>query len=618
MDFLSYKAWRKALALVAFLIVFAAAIFRLPYHFPVTPSQSDSYLYQFNNRVAVIIFLIGAAVFAILFRGLSLQPATKDSRVSRLSPLIAIVLCVGTGWFYWVSSSRFGLQGENIYFYGRLAQLAAGKTIYKDFEFAYGPLLLYLPYWTGKLLHLSLIDGYVVFWLINWAVGIWLIFLLVNAIAIPNPHRNLIFFIFALDCGQMLWPEGVNYTPFRFCVTGGLALLVYAAHDRGYRPLAVASLAVLGAAIATGVSPEHGLAFMLGTTLFFLVCVRRRPAGFWISIAVMNAAFLAIVIASARAGLYITLRSFASGGYNYPIMPSPGVLCILAMLLIAACVAYLGFQRKQSDSLALYLLCLCMFTLPSGFGRADSGHMQIAVFSALIVAALALGRYPWISLAVGIAFVYWPGTAQYRSDYPVIREAAEQRIFGPSATSSKLYRPIVFFFHLLDRDSRREAIEQKAARYYPVPSSSPIPEGNGIFDAPLGLTINGYTDTTGRVDYGYFSGSENVIVPSQVERVISWLNAHPERDLLLVSRWHDICRPANESLFSQYENVYGFHWASLKRSESIYLPLCQFIDMRYAPAAHPVAPNWTRWHRTNFSGNNHLPSSSQSVSDTSR
>ena len=56
MDFLSYKAWRKPLALVAFLIVFAAAFFRIPYHFPVTPSQSDSYLYQFNNRVAVIIF----------------------------------------------------------------------------------------------------------------------------------------------------------------------------------------------------------------------------------------------------------------------------------------------------------------------------------------------------------------------------------------------------------------------------------------------------------------------------------------------------------------------------------------------------------------------------------
>src|SRR5579872_1264498 len=103
MDLFTRRALLRPLASVSFLILFAFAFFRIPYNFAVSPSQSDSYLYQFNNRVAVIIFLIGAAAFAILSRGMSLQPATKDSRVSRLSALIGTLLCVGTGWFYWRS-----------------------------------------------------------------------------------------------------------------------------------------------------------------------------------------------------------------------------------------------------------------------------------------------------------------------------------------------------------------------------------------------------------------------------------------------------------------------------------------------------------------------------------
>src|SRR4051812_18779434 len=90
----------RAFALTVFLLVFAAAFFRLPYYFPVSPSFSVSYVYQYNNRVAVLVFLAGAAAFAILFRGLSLQPATKDSRVSRVSALFGAVLCVGIGLLF--------------------------------------------------------------------------------------------------------------------------------------------------------------------------------------------------------------------------------------------------------------------------------------------------------------------------------------------------------------------------------------------------------------------------------------------------------------------------------------------------------------------------------------
>jgi hypothetical protein len=108
------RALARPLAVIVFLAVLGFAVFRVPFHFPVAPSVSDFYRYQFNNRVAVLIFLAGAAAFAVLFRGLWLQPSKKDSRISPLAAFIAGTLCFLVCLLYWRLSLPYGLQGENI------------------------------------------------------------------------------------------------------------------------------------------------------------------------------------------------------------------------------------------------------------------------------------------------------------------------------------------------------------------------------------------------------------------------------------------------------------------------------------------------------------------------
>jgi hypothetical protein len=584
-----------AFTLPIYMVVFAAAFFRLPYLFPVSPSVSVSYVYQYNNHVAVLIFLAGAIGLSLLIRDRSFRPAPRDSRVSAISAFIAGALCVALGLFYnWLSSPN-GLQGENIYFYGRLTQLAAGKTIYRGFEFAYGPLWLYLPFWTGKLLHLSLIHGYTLFWLLSWAVGIWILYRIVNAIEIRCPYRTAIFFIFVVDFAQALWPQGINYSPVRSLLTAGLAMLVYETYKRGHSIETVAAVAVVCAAIATAVSPEHGIAFMLGTGLFFAVCIRQRPSRYWLSVVIMGVAFLTIVIISERTGVYALLHSFSTGGYNYPILPYPGVLCVMALYLVAACVGALAFRRRKTDSLLAYLLCICIFGLPACFGRADSGHMQIGAFSALIIAALAIGRFPRIALLAAAAFVYWPGTAQIHSDLPIIRENVEQRVFNPAERSDVLYLPTAYVLHLLHRDAHREAIEAKVIRHSSDSTTPPLP-GGFIVNAPLGFTRNGYADTSGNVDYGYFSGLQDVIVPSQIDQVMRWLEAHPQRQLILPHDWEAKCCSFPEADQSGFRFCYGIHWADPKRRMQVNLPLCDFISAHYSPNDPGSSDAMQLWH----------------------
>ncbi|MDR3745996.1 MAG: hypothetical protein P4K80_07705 [Acidobacteriaceae bacterium] len=593
----SRNAWLRALALILFVGVFAAVFFRLPYYFPVPPSASASYVFQFNNRVATLIFLAGAAAFAILFRGLSLQFATKDSRVSRTTALIAITSCVALGiLFNWISSPD-GLHGEAPYFYSRLSQLAMEKSIYRDFEFAYGPLWLYLPFWIGKLLHLSLIHGYIVFWLVAWAIGIWVLYRLINAIEIPSPYRTVIFILFAADFAQAIWSQGINYAPIRPLLSGGLAMLVYAAHKRGSSQSMVAGIAVVCAAIATAISPEHGIAFMLGTILFFLVSVRQRPFGYWLSMAAMGLGFLAIVAVAQQTGIYTTLHAFSSGGYNYPILPSPGVLCELGLYLVAACVAYRIFQRKQTDSLSIYLLCICFFGMPACFGRCDTGHMQFGAFSALLIAALILSKYPKIFTITMIAFLYLDATPQFRSEYPNIREEVERRTFDPSQRSEVLYRPTVFLLHRLHRDEHIKEIEAKIARQNIVLQDAPkLPDGS-VVNAPWSMAKRGFTDDSAKIDYGYFFGMENVILPSQIDFIIQWLQSHPDRKLILpYTSGQNRCRLYNEGDNPSFSSIYGHHWASPKRQMQVVFPLWYYIESHYAPDSTPYSNDMQLWH----------------------
>jgi hypothetical protein len=469
--------------------------------------------------------------------------------------------------------------------------------IYRDFEFVYGPLLLYLPLWTGKLFHLNLIHGYVLFWLVDWAVGIWILYRLVNAIEIPSPYRTAVFFLFVVGYIPALWLEGINYAPVRALLTAGLAMLVYAAHKRQYSPPAVAGVAVLGAAIAAGVSPEYGIAFMLGTGLFLVACVRRRAPGYWPSVAATGFVFLAIIGISARMGVYTTLRAFSTGGLNNPILPYPGVLGVMGLFLIAACVAYLAFQRGQTDSLTVYLLCICLFSLPSGFGRADTGRMQLAALSAVIIAALALGRYPRASLLGGLAFLYWAALPGYRFDFPEVREQAERRLFDPARRPETPYRTTALLFHVLHRDAHRASIEAKVAQNLSNQVTDPVLPDGAIVNAPLGFTIDGFADDSGKVDYGYFFGTEPAIVPSQVDSIIRWLEAHPERKLLLRRAWEPSCYTFfREGDDPGLRTWYGIHWASPKRQMRIYFPLCDYIRMNYEPDQVPLSEWIGLWH----------------------
>lgn len=579
----SRNTQRSPYAIGVFLLLFAIAFFRVPFFFPVAPSVSASYVYQFNNRVATLIFIAGVAAFAIWSRGMGLKPSEKDSRVSAgVCALVVVAGLVLSSFFIWIVWP-FGLHGEADYAFSRIAQLASGKLPYRDFEFAYGPLLLYPPLWISKLFHVSLISGYFTWWMFNWALGICILRWIINAIEMPSPYRRAIFLIFSFGFAVPLWAFGLNYAPMRAMVSGGLAVFVFRTFQRGFRSHVAAAIVVLCAAVDTAVSPEHGLAFMAGTGLY--VCISAwSERRFWSVFYWIVPGFGAIVALSAKLGVYTTLRAFSSGAYNFPIMPTQDVLCVLALYVVAACAAYHAWRSGERRTALVYLLCVSMCGLPTCFGRADSGHMQLGAFPAVVTGALFLGRYRRFSLVFALVFVYYVYSDYARAQFGDIRAEVKRRIFDPEKGSPELRSLVAGVAHRLHKD-RAIARTDALAAYVSDLHARTIPPRlpNGIVDAPLGITTNGVADMTGKIDYGYFFGQENAVMPYQIASIIRWLAAHPERDLVLPVGAERDCYHYSDGENRSFSSVYGVRWATPRRRMEIFQPLCEYIVTHYSP-----------------------------------
>lgn len=592
------------LFLPLYLVAFAAAFFLLPYAFHVPASISASYVYQFNNRIATAVFVAGVAGFAWLTNGLNLPVAEGSSRVAPWARWLGVLWCVGIVLMLSATAINQPLHGEAIYFLDRLNHLNAGETIYRDIEFPYGPLPLYLPFWTSKLLHLTLRQGYTVAWVSVWAIGVWVLSVLVDAIEIAAPSRTLVFLaLVAQICPVTMPGYGINFSPLRFLLTGSMALLVFRVHQRrGLRAALIA--AMLSAAFAASVSPEAAIAFMLGSLIFFGVFTRERPRNFPLWFAAMSVAFAAIVYVSFRAGVYTVLRAFGSGAYNYPILPGPANLGVMFVYALAAAAGYKAYRAGRAQSLLVYILCISLFCMPSCFGRADYGHMEVGAMSAIVIGVLAIStrRVFWIPLAALFAVVVALGLKDlFVPPVTIIREAAERNLFSPGQPATPAARASAFVFRSLHAESKLQQIQAKEAAALDRERSIAPPQTlpSALYIAPFGYADwKLQIDMSGHVDYGYFHGLEDVFQPAQVDGLVLWLNSHPERRLVLPPEWEDECYTYPEGTPESIRALYMFPYVPpQRRTMTVLYPLCDYIRAHYTQDPQTSIRDWSIWVR---------------------
>lgn len=295
--------------------------------------------------------------------------------------------------------SRYGPYVEDAYFLTPVLRMHTGQIPYADFEFLYGPLMLYpLFHWT-RVFGYSLFSYYAYLALLEAAFFTTLAGVL--QLLLPDRRRRWILFLLfgALFLNTLL---GLNYDAWRFALPL-LGLGLFASRPADHRFAAGAAL-LLGVSLAY--SHEFAAAALLGLlTIQALETARTRSLGpLWHgglialgAVLVWNVVVLGLMGEAALAYHRELLRlmgEFGAGASAFRFYWTLNSLALFGLLLLATLAIGSGMRRVRNqaasagDRLLLGGWIFALVTLRSGLTRADVWHLT-PVFL-LVVAALVL------------------------------------------------------------------------------------------------------------------------------------------------------------------------------------------------------------------------------------
>jgi hypothetical protein len=422
---------------VAQLLIYAAllglaayGIFEWPYKFPqAEPVWSESYAMGFNNRVsllATLAALSGLCLAHLLFSKTALAPGTLvrtfaeapaagAARMSKV-PLVTFITiyAVLTLILYWLIP--LDTYGEGRYFLRR-AELVGryGLHAYRDFEFTYGPALVYVPalfYWIVGHLGGSLELSYALSYIALCAAGLWALFYFVDHLNVEVPYRVFLFSLMALVFYNVTM--GAQYTALRYVMPYALILVLheYLGSRKGPRDRRFwiqSALIVIGLPLAVfSVSPEVGLVYFLAQTLYvgYLAWTSDRR---FLLLAGAGLLSLPACILFFTYEYFASILFFTAGASIFPVVPAGFVvlylLSVFCLIPVLANTVVRG-ERDGHKPLVLALAAMSVGLIPGALGRCDPGHVIWYGCGALLLTMTLLIRFrPKLFQVYAILFV---------------------------------------------------------------------------------------------------------------------------------------------------------------------------------------------------------------------
>lgn len=299
--------------------------------------------------------------------------------------------------------ARYGPFIEDSYFINVLWRMQCGEIPYRDFEFLYGPLMVYpAAYWVGQLGY-SLQNYYWLLCVLQGAV-FFLIMALCQRFIQSTWQRYAVFLLLsALILDTIL---GLNYIGWRILFTL-LAMLIAAAHPGQSRYSLLAGILV---GIQIAYSYEYGLVALVALGMVYFAVWLNSPTRnallqglLFIACSLATALLLIFAFTGAATGAFFssTLAALDYAGETgignfrfYWTLNSIALFGVLSVAVIAV-GSGLGQIRQQpmstGDRLLLAALLFALGALRMAIQRADIWHLSLPFFA---LAAILLWRQP--------------------------------------------------------------------------------------------------------------------------------------------------------------------------------------------------------------------------------
>jgi len=285
--------------------------------------------------------------------------------------------------------------------------MALGNQPYKDFQFFYGPGMLYPQFWLYRIGmgYLSIEAAYFITLLCHWLLGVFLIYKIFTYLGGEFNRTTAFLCVFLAMLNPTL---GLNYTPLRFALP---VISVYVLHRSvtiKALPYRILFSSFIFPFISLAFSPEIGIAVM-GAFIAYTLIIMRSPQR------VLTPYCLGWLIALPAALTFFGtdylqgIIRFGGGAYSFPILPTLHIIGYLAAICFILPRLFILALDKSSDisPLAAALLTLAMLLIPAALGRCDMGHIfynGLPVFI-IVIALISVKQHKWIRFGLFACFI---------------------------------------------------------------------------------------------------------------------------------------------------------------------------------------------------------------------
>jgi hypothetical protein len=406
--------------LAAILSAGAYGIFVLPYSFPseVPVFDTPAYNVGFNSGIAVLALLglLGILCLRNLFWR-PVRPEPVDSilwsdepggarRYPRMSPaiffLFATIYVVLTGFLY-AFIPHLEDFGEAAGAISRLHYaLRFDLSPYRDFDFPYGPLLLYFPVaiikLTSGLFYTSFEFGYLVSLLAAWLAGLWSLFYIIDHFRIKTAYRVVIFSALAIAGYDLGF--GLAGTMLRYVTPFAVALMMHKASNRidasdGWKAVAkLSGIGFIGIFIVFAISLEFGFIFGIAYSVY---CVHRTlfDRRTWLfPLLVAGAAYPIWMLVFPHS--LDRILGAGRGFSNFPVLPALYILLyVLSILWVVPILLRSGVSLNPSRNVSFFLMwaVLIVGVIPASLGRCEHKHCLLNGLGVFIVILPVLAKF---------------------------------------------------------------------------------------------------------------------------------------------------------------------------------------------------------------------------------
>ena len=364
---------------------------------------SDSYLIGFNNKIALFFLVLIICITIFLFvmkykNNLSdlmyfntdyLDNIPNKKKINTiLYRFVLFSIIIQICWFFVLDKNiEIARIGDNWNYIPKLYQMDKGFIPYKDFEFTYGYLMLFIPFLFMKILNLNPEISYIIFLIIGTTIGIYSLFIiLIKFLKI----KNLIFWAICINSivliNSLLY-TAIHYTFFRFITPLLLVFLLIKYCFKLIRLINYFNLILFTLLTYCvlffnfEISPEIGITTCLSYILTLLFFLKGRKVYYHILFLflffIITIFIFKIYNPQLLKNLFIHFIQVSSGAWNLPWYFGLIIISFFYILFInIQYFSYIIIKKKENNY--IYIFCTFIFSffnLPSALGRADFGHI---------------------------------------------------------------------------------------------------------------------------------------------------------------------------------------------------------------------------------------------------